>query len=244
LSPQRCFVLEEMLAVENIRVRYGTGRATVRALDEVSLKFYAGQMALVMGPSGSGKTTLLSTLGCLLTPNDGRVVMMGNDVTALTEDQRGRLRQQHIGYIFQAFRLFRALSALENILVAMDIAGRKDKASRELAMQALAEVGLADRWRLKPKELSGGEKQRVAIARALINNPQIILADEPTASLDGKAGGQIAEMMLQIAEARNRLVVVVSHDPRMIQFGHRIIRMQDGRLLSDEKNNGRAGENL
>ena len=230
-------MLEEMLAVENISVRYGIGRTTVNALDEVSLKFYAGQMALVMGPSGSGKTTLLSTLGCLLKPNEGKVVMEGCDVTQLSEDQRGKLRQQNIGYIFQAFRLFRALSALENILVAMDISGRKGKASRDIAMQALETVGLVDRWRLKPKELSGGEKQRVAIARALINNPQIILADEPTASLDGKAGGQIAEMMLQIAEEQRRLVIVVSHDPRMVQFGHRIIKMQDGRLLSDEKNN-------
>jgi putative ABC transport system ATP-binding protein len=230
-------VLEEMLAVENISVRYGTGRATVNALDKVSLKFQAGQMALVMGPSGSGKTTLLSTLGCLLKPDEGRVIMEGCDVTELSEDQRGKLRQQNIGYIFQAFRLFRSLSALENILVAIDIAGRKGKASRDIAMQALETVGLADRWRLKPKELSGGEKQRVAIARALINNPQIILADEPTASLDGKAGGQIAEMMLQIAEEQRRLVIVVSHDPRMIQFGHRIIKMQDGRLMSDEKNN-------
>jgi putative ABC transport system ATP-binding protein len=230
-------VLEEMLAVENISVRYGTGRATINALDEVSLKFYAAQMALVMGPSGSGKTTLLSTLGCLLKPDEGKVIMEGCDVTQLSEDQRGKLRQQNIGYIFQAFRLFRALSALENILVAMDISGRKGKASRDIAMQALETVGLVDRWRLKPKELSGGEKQRVAIARALINNPQIILADEPTASLDGKAGGQIAEMMLQIAEEQRRLVIVVSHDPRMVQFGHRIIKMQDGRLLSDEKNN-------
>jgi putative ABC transport system ATP-binding protein len=230
-------VLEEMLAVENISVRYGTGRATVNALDEVSLQFYAGQMALVMGPSGSGKTTLLSTLGCLLRPNEGRVVMKGRDVTQLSEDQRGKLRQQYIGYIFQAFRLFRSLSALENILVAMDIYGRKGKASRDIAMQSLETVGLADRWHLKPKELSGGEKQRVAIARALINNPQIVLADEPTASLDGKAGGQIAEMMLQIAEEQRRLVIVVSHDARMIQFGHRIIKMQDGRLISDERNN-------
>jgi putative ABC transport system ATP-binding protein len=223
---------------------YGAGRATVKALDEVSLKFYAGQMALVMGPSGSGKTTLLSTLGCLLKPDVGKVVMMGRDVTRLSEDQRGQLRRQHIGYIFQAFRLFRSLSALENILLAMDIQGRTDKGSRETAMQALDDVGLADRWRLKPKELSGGEKQRVAIARAVINNPQIILADEPTASLDGVSGAQIAEMMLRIAEEQKRLVVIVSHDPRMIQFGHRVIKMQDGRLLNDEKNRQKAGEGL
>jgi putative ABC transport system ATP-binding protein len=237
-------VLEKMLAVENLSVHYGTGRASVKALDEVSLNFYAGQMTLVMGPSGSGKTTLLSTLGCLLKPSDGKVVMMGNEVTKLSEDQRGQLRQQNIGYIFQAFRLFRSLSALENLLVAMDIAGRTGKGSRETAMRALEEVGLADRWRLKPKELSGGEKQRVAIARALINNPQIILADEPTASLDGVSGSQIAEMMLKIAEEQKRLVVVVSHDPRLIAYGHRIIKMQDGRLISDEKNHQKVGERL
>jgi putative ABC transport system ATP-binding protein len=237
-------VLENILSVEDVSVMYGAGRATVKALDEVSLKFYAGQMALVMGPSGSGKTTLLSTLGCLLKPDVGKVVMMGRDVTRLSEDQRGQLRRQHIGYIFQAFRLFRSLSALENILLAMDIQGRTDKGSRETAMQALDDVGLADRWRLKPKELSGGEKQRVAIARAVINNPQIILADEPTASLDGVSGAQIAEMMLRIAEEQKRLVVIVSHDPRMIQFGHRVIKMQDGRLLNDEKNRQKAGEGL
>ncbi len=235
---------ENMLAVENVSVRYGTGRATVKALDEVSLKFYAGQMTLVMGPSGSGKTTLLSTLGCLLKPSDGKVLMLGNEVTNLSEDERGQLRQQNIGYIFQAFRLFRSLSALENILLAMDIQGRKGKRSREVAMRALEDVGLVDRRHLKPKELSGGEKQRVAVARALINNPQIILADEPTASLDGVSGSQIAEMMLKIAEEQKRLVVVVSHDPRMIQFGHRIIKMQDGRLMSDEKNYQKVGERL
>lgn len=233
-----------MLSVENVSVNYGAGRAAVKALDEVSLKFYAGQMALVMGPSGSGKTTLLSTLGCLLKPSDGKVVMMGRDVTQLSEDRRGQLRQQNIGYIFQAFRLFRSLSALENILLAMDIQGRKGKRSRETAMRALEDVGLADRWRLKPKELSGGEKQRVAIARALINNPQIILADEPTASLDGVSGGQIAEMMLRIAEEQKRLVVIVSHDPRILQFGHRIIKMQDGRLMSDEEKIQKVGKSV
>ena len=237
-------MLENMLSVENVSVNYGAGRAAVKALDEVSLKFYAGQMALVMGPSGSGKTTLLSTLGCLLKPSDGKVVMMGRDVTQLSEDRRGQLRQQNIGYIFQAFRLFRSLSALENILLAMDIQGRKGKRSRETAMRALEDVGLADRWRLKPKELSGGEKQRVAIARALINNPQIILADEPTASLDGVSGGQIAEMMLRIAEEQKRLVVIVSHDPRILQFGHRIIKMQDGRLMSDEEKIQKVGKSV
>ena len=237
-------MLKEMLAVEHINLTYGTGRAAVRALDDVSLKFHAGQLVLVMGPSGSGKTTLLSILGCLLKPDGGKVLMMGCDVTNLKEDDRGKLRQKNIGYIFQAFRLFRSLSALDNVLVAMEISGRKGQEAKEAAMQALEEVGLADRVHLKPKELSGGEKQRVAIARALINNAPIILADEPTASLDGKSGNQIAEMMLEIAETQQRLVVVVSHDPRIVAFGHRIVKMQDGQLIEDIKNEQKSGEYL
>lgn len=234
--PNEIFVEDEMLAVENIKLTYGKGRAAVCALDDVSLKFQAGQLVLVMGPSGSGKTTLLSILGCLLKPDSGRVFMKGREVTNLSEDKRGKLRQQNIGYIFQAFRLFRSLSALDNVLLAMGIAGRKGRDAKETARQALETVGLADRAHLKPKELSGGEKQRVAIARALINDAPIILADEPTASLDGKAGHQIAEMMLAIAEAQKRLVVVVSHDPRLVGFGHRLVKMQDGQLISDEQN--------
>ncbi len=237
-------MLKEMLAVEHINLTYGTGRAAVRALDDVSLKFHAGQLVLVMGPSGSGKTTLLSILGCLLKPDGGKVLMMGCDVTNLKEDDRAKLRQKNIGYIFQAFRLFRSLSALDNVLVAMEISGRKGQEAKEVAMHALEEVGLADRVHLKPKELSGGEKQRVAIARALINNAPIILADEPTASLDGKSGNQIAEMMLEIAETQQRLVVVVSHDPRIVAFGHRIVKMQDGQLIEDIKNEQKSGEYL
>lgn len=234
--PDEIFMEDELLAVENIKLTYGTGRAAVCALDDVSLKFQAGQLVLVMGPSGSGKTTLLSILGCLLKPDSGRVFMSGREVTNLSEDKRGKLRQQNIGYIFQAFRLFRSLSALDNVLLAMGIAGRTGRQARESARQALETVGLADRAHLKPQELSGGEKQRVAIARALINDAPIILADEPTASLDGKSGHQVAEMMLEIAQAQKRLVVVVSHDPRMIGFGHRIVKMQDGQLISDQQN--------
>ncbi len=233
-------MLEEMLAVEQINLTYGTGRAAVRALDEVSLQFKAGQLVLVMGPSGSGKTTLLSILGCLLKPDSGSVLMMGREVTNLNEDERGKLRQQNIGYIFQAFRLFRSLTALDNVRLAMELAGRQGRETKERAMRALEAVGLAERAHLKPKELSGGEKQRVAIARALINDAPIILADEPTASLDGKAGNQIAEMMLEIAETQKRLVVVVSHDPRIVSFGHRIVKMQDGKLIDDKLNSSMA----
>jgi putative ABC transport system ATP-binding protein len=198
-------------------------------------------MALVMGPSGSGKTTLLSVLGCLLTPDAGNVSVMGRPVTRLSEAKRGVIRQRNIGYIFQAFRLFHSLNAIENVTIALEISGRPRGEAKDAAMTALDSVGLADKLRLKPNELSGGEKQRVAIARALVNDPPIILADEPTASLDSISGSQIAEMLMQIAQEQQRLVIVVSHDPRIVQFGSRIVKMQDGRVTEDvEVNNAFA----
>ena len=222
-----------LVSVANISVSYGKGAAAVLALNDVSLSFARGEMALVMGPSGSGKTTLLSVLGCLLTPDAGDVRLMGQSVRGLPEGARGTLRQRSIGYVFQAFRLFRSLNALENVMIAMEIAGRARREARALAAQALDSVGLESKQRLKPDELSGGEKQRVAIARALVNDPAILLADEPTASLDSTAGGQIAEMLMKIAREQERLVVVVSHDPRLVQFGNRIVTMQDGRIKED-----------
>jgi putative ABC transport system ATP-binding protein len=221
------------IAAENVSVTYGAGHTAVRALDDVSLHFRAGEMALVMGPSGSGKTTLLSVLGCLLTPDTGGVSVMGQAVAGLSQDKRGVLRQKNIGYVFQAFRLFHSLNAAENVMIAKEIAGSPRGEAKESALQALESVGLADKRRLKPRELSGGEKQRVAIARALVNDPAIILADEPTASLDSVSGGQIAEMLMKIAGEQKRLVVVVSHDPRIVQFGSRIVKMQDGRVIED-----------
>jgi putative ABC transport system ATP-binding protein len=221
------------ITAEKVSVTYGAGHTAVHALDGVSLSFRAGEMALVMGPSGSGKTTLLSVLGCLLTPDTGGVSVMGQAVAGLSENKRGVLRQKNIGYVFQAFRLFHSLNAAENVMIAKEIAGSPRGEAKASALQALESVGLADKRRLKPNELSGGEKQRVAIARALVNNPQIILADEPTASLDSVSGGQIAEMLMKIAGEQKRLVVVVSHDPRIVQFGSRIVKMQDGKVIDD-----------
>ena len=229
------------ITAEEISVTYGAGHTAVRALDKVNLRFRAGEMALVMGPSGSGKTTLLSVLGCLLTPDAGNVSVMGRPVTRLSEAKRGVIRQHNIGYIFQAFRLFHSLNAIENVTIALEISGRPRGEAKDAAMTALDSVGLADKLRLKPNELSGGEKQRVAIARALVNDPPIILADEPTASLDSISGSQIAEMLMQIAQEQQRLVIVVSHDPRIVQFGSRIVKMQDGRVTEDvEVNNAFA----
>jgi putative ABC transport system ATP-binding protein len=225
------------LTADSVNITYGAGMAAVPALRDVSLSFSPGRLVLVMGPSGSGKTTLLSVLGCMLLPDRGDVHVRGRSVRALSEGERGDLRQKNIGYVFQAFRLFRSLSALDNLVLALDIAGEGGRHAKTRARQGLERVGLAQKARLKPAELSGGEKQRVAIARALINDPPIVLADEPTASLDWGSGEQIAAMLLQIARQQGKLVVVVTHDPRMIPFGQRIVRMEDGRVIEDVEQN-------
>ena len=224
---------EAALMAEHVNITYGSGRAAVPALRDVSLRFPAGRLVLVTGPSGSGKTTLLSVLGCMLVPDSGDVEVRGQSVRALSEPQRVDVRRQNIGYVFQAFRLFRSLSALDNLLLALDIAGHRGPPARERAERGLAAVGMADKARLKPGELSGGEKQRVAIARALINDPPIVLADEPTASLDWRSGEEVATMLLRIAQEQGKLVLVVTHDPRMTPFGQRIVKMADGQVVED-----------
>jgi putative ABC transport system ATP-binding protein len=226
-------VPERALTADHVSITYGSGRAAVPALKDVSLSFPAGRLVLLTGPSGSGKTTLLSVLGCMLLPDEGDVHVRGRSVRALGERQRVDVRRQDIGYVFQAFRLFRSLSALDNLLLALDVAGHRGARATERAKQALASVGMADKWRLKPGELSGGEKQRVAIARALINDPPIVLADEPTASLDWRSGEEIATMLLRIAQERGKLVLIVTHDARMTPFGQRIVTMADGQVVED-----------
>jgi putative ABC transport system ATP-binding protein len=230
-------VPDATLAADRVNITYGSGPAAVPALRDVSVAFSPGRLALVMGPSGSGKTTLLSVLGCMILPDRGDVNVRGRSVRALSETERVDLRRDSIGYVFQAFRLFRSLSALENLLLSLDIAGRRGRGARAAAEQALAAVGLAGKWRLKPGELSGGEKQRVAIARALINDPPIVLADEPTASLDWHSGEAIAAMLRTVAAERGKTVVVVTHDPRMMPYGQRIVRMEDGRVIDDLEQN-------
>jgi putative ABC transport system ATP-binding protein len=226
-------VPEAALEAEAVKVTYGSGAAAVPALRDVSLSFAPGRLVLVMGPSGSGKTTLLSALGCILLPDHGDVRVQGQSVRGLSDSQRVDLRRHSIGYVFQAFRLFRALSALDNLLLALDVAGHDPGRAKARAEQGLAAVGLADKAGLKPGELSGGEKQRVAIARALINDPPIVLADEPTASLDWRSGEGVATMLLKIAQEQGKLVVVVTHDPRMTPFGQRIVKMEDGCVIDD-----------
>ncbi len=216
--------------IRNASVSYGSGSLRTQALRGVSLEFHGGELALIMGPSGSGKTTLLSVAGCLMKPDAGSVFVHGRDVSHISEEQRTDVRRKHIGFIFQAFRLFHALTAVENVMVAADIASNRSPATAKTAMQLLDNLGLSDRLHLKPDALSGGEKQRVAIARALLPSPTIVLADEPTASLDSVSGRQICTILRRLAADDRRAVVVVSHDPRWNEFADRTIVLEDGRV--------------
>jgi putative ABC transport system ATP-binding protein len=216
--------------VERIHVTVGSGEAAVRALSDVSLAFPAGMVTLIVGPSGSGKTTLLSVLGCLLRPQEGLVRVNGKDVTNLSEQERTGIRREQIGFIFQSFRLFKSLTAVENVMMAMEIGGVTGSEAREKAEKLLGALGLGEKKRLKPDELSGGEKQRVAIARALMREPKIILADEPTASLDSNNGEVITKILHDIAEVEGRTVVIVSHDERLRVFARNIVGLRDGRV--------------
>jgi len=221
------------LALQDASVSYGPKGSRTRALNEVTIDFAPGELTLVMGPSGSGKTTLLSLLGCLLTPDEGSVIIEDCEVSKLSERQRTYVRSQ-IGFVFQAFRLFHSLPAIENVMIAAEISGnRRGKVAAAVAL--LEQLGLGAKLQLKPDALSGGEKQRVAIARALLSDPPIVLADEPTASLDFRAGKQISEILQKLASEQNRTVVVVSHDQRWTAYADRIVLLEDGRVIEDRR---------
>ena len=224
---------DPFLAVDKVCVFYGQAVRTP-ALLNVSVEFEKGKLTLILGPSGSGKTTLLALLGCLQAPDEGEVYVGGREITRLTEGARTKLRRQ-IGFIFQAFRLFRSLSVTDNVAIGDDVIGRAG--GRERARDLLQQFGLSPKAGLKPNALSGGEKQRVAIARALIKNPAIILADEPTASLDSEAGQQICQILYRLAEKEGRTVVVVSHDPRWERFAHHIVALSDGSIAQQWSTN-------
>jgi putative ABC transport system ATP-binding protein len=216
------------LRVSHLTKRYGSGATEVVAVRDVSLAVAPGEVVLIMGPSGSGKTTLLSLLGALLRPSEGTITLNGIVLSALSENRLPDIRLRQFGFIFQDFNLLSALSALENVAIVAELSGMKRSAAREKAGALLSELGLGERLDFPPEKLSGGEKQRVAIARALINDPSLVLADEPTANLDSKHGHDTMRLLQRIAKEQGRSVVIVSHDQRIKDIADRVLWLEDG----------------
>jgi len=223
--------------VRGVTKTYGTGDAAVHALEGIDLEVRSGEVLFLMGPSGSGKTTLLSIMGCILRPTSGLVSIGGEEVTRLKESQLPRVRLARIGFIFQGFNLFPALTVRENVELALELKGIQGRPARHLSSELLERVGLLDKALQWPANLSGGQKQRVAIARALAGEPGIILADEPTAALDGTTGRAILDLLRELAHERGRAVVIVTHDSRALPYADRIVTIEDGRI-----SNGGKGE--
>jgi putative ABC transport system ATP-binding protein len=223
-------VPDQFLGVQGASVSFGEGDSRVSVLRDLSLQFEPGTLSLIMGPSGSGKTTLLSLLGCLLTPDTGTVFIEGVAVSGLSESERTRVRQKRISFVFQAFRLFHSLSAIDNVILGFELRGIRGGERIEMAQGLLDRFGLAHKRNQLPSALSPGEKQRVAIARALAGNPPILLADEPTASLDFEAGTNVCQILRAQVDESKKTVVVVSHDARWQEFADRTVVLKYGQV--------------
>lgn len=222
-----------LVELQQICKHYTSGQNVVKALDGVDLTIRHGEFLAILGPSGSGKSTLMNVLGCLDKPTSGRYQLDGHPVDSLSTQQLAAIRNQKIGFVFQSFNLLEYASALDNVALPLVYAGVKAKDRRQRATELLTRVGLADRLDHKPNQLSGGQKQRVAIARALINQPQILLADEPTGALDSKSGAEI-EALFNELHREGRTIIVVTHDNELAKRTKRIVTIRDGQVVSDE----------
>jgi putative ABC transport system ATP-binding protein len=223
-----------LLQVERLTKDFGSGRTVVRAVSEVNVTANAGEVTLVMGPSGSGKTTLLSMIGALLRPTSGRVLIDELEITALRQRELTRVRRHLIGFVFQTFNLLEALTAQENVEIALNVAGVTGPDARERARGLLLEAGLGERLHFNARDLSAGEKQRVAIARALANRPRLLLADEPTANLDSVSGHEVMELMRDLTREKGSGAVIVSHDERLREIADQTLWLEDGRIRAAE----------
>jgi putative ABC transport system ATP-binding protein len=221
------------VVAKNVRMSYRSGSELYPVLQGIDLEIQQGDIQLLMGPSGSGKTTLLSILAGILTPTQGNVWLLEQEITAMSRDRLAHFRLDHIGFIFQGFNLFPALTAAENVEVALNVKGFQGATARRQALELLGQVKIADKANQLPRDLSGGQKQRVAIARALAGNPQLIMADEPTASLDSHNGHAVIELLRQLAKESNRTVLIVTHDPRLIDVADQVAYLEDGVLRAD-----------
>jgi putative ABC transport system ATP-binding protein len=221
-----------MIAIRHLSMRLTAGGRRVTILDDVTLSIPPKQMVAVMGPSGSGKSTLLGLIAGLDRPTDGAIVLDGIDITTLSESRMAKFRRMKIGYIFQSFHLIPTLTALENVLVPLELAG--DAAAKDLAAELLHAVGLQNRVHHYPVQLSGGEQQRVAVARAFACRPPILLADEPTGNLDSQTGRHVMDLLLSLHRDYGTTLVLVTHDRAIASLMHRVIALRDGRIESDD----------
>ncbi len=225
----------DVTRVENVTRVYRTGKTETQALRGVSLCIAPGEFTALVGPSGSGKTTLLQLIGCLDQPTSGQVFIDGKDVSKLSRNQRADVRRGTIGFIFQFFALIPTLSAYENVELPLLLVGQSAARRRERVMHLLDAVGLTDRARHRPDQLSGGEQQRVAVARALASEPKLILADEPTANLDTANGKQVMETMTRLNQETGITFVFATHDPRVIKYARRVVTLRDGLILENDR---------
>ena len=225
----------EIIKLTNIAKNYKIGEEVVRALRSISLSIYKNEYVALMGPSGSGKSTLMNILGCLDSPTCGEYILNGNDVSKMSDDELAEIRNKEIGFVFQTFNLLPRSTALDNVALPLVYAGLNKTKRNERAVEVLKSVDLGDRIMHKPNELSGGQRQRVAVARALVNHPSIILADEPTGNLDSKISVEIMGLFEQIHKKGNT-IIIVTHEEDIALYAHRIIRLIDGKIASDEMN--------
>ncbi|MGB8702163.1 MAG: ABC transporter ATP-binding protein [Thermosynechococcaceae cyanobacterium] len=224
---------EHAICAEGIEMVFQSGDQPLKVLKGIDLKIKLGDIQLLMGPSGSGKTTLLSILGGILTPTEGRVFLLGQEITGLSRHHLAQFRLRNMGFIFQGFNLFPALTAAENVEAALNLKGIHNREARQQSLKLLEQVGLADKAKSLPSDLSGGQKQRIAIARALAGKPKLILADEPTAALDSQRGRAVIELLRSLAKEEGCTVVMVTHDPRIIDIADRVVYVEDG-MVSPE----------
>ncbi len=231
-QPQSSKVILEAQGIVKV---LGSAPNEVKVLKNVDLELNTGELTLLMGPSGSGKTTLLSILGCILSPTEGFLKVAGVSTEGMGAEGLADIRRQHVGFVFQSYNLVPTLTAVENVMLALDLRNQRGSDAYDMAAEALVAVGLGHRINASPSKMSGGEKQRVAIARALAGSPSVILADEPTAALDSTNGMAVMELLAQVAQDTNRAVLAVTHDHRTLQFADRIVRIEDGRIAGSER---------
>jgi putative ABC transport system ATP-binding protein len=222
-----------LIHLQNISRRYQMGNETIHALRDVTLSIERSEYVAIMGPSGSGKSTLMNLLGCLDTPTSGEFTLNGSKVSEMDDNELAEIRNKEIGFVFQSFNLLPRSDALHNVELPLIYAAKPADERREQALKALANVGLADRVHHRPNEMSGGQRQRVAVARALVNDPSILLADEPTGNLDSKTGQEIMALFEDLANKGNT-IIVVTHEEEVAQHARRIVRIRDGLIASDE----------